>query len=67
MWMHLFCQLLVRMMTGQVESIFSSEEMILTDEHIASLPKHAKVYTGMAKSYLKKLRSDSWNRTCGAY
>ncbi|MDR6552764.1 dipicolinate synthase subunit DpsA [Paenibacillus qinlingensis] len=43
--------------TGQVESIFSSEEMILTDEHISALPKHAKVYTGMAKSYLKKLVS----------
>jgi dipicolinate synthase subunit A len=41
--------------SGQVESIFSSEEMILTDDHIASLPKHAKVYTGMAKSYLKQL------------
>lgn len=41
--------------SGQVESIFSSEEMRLTDVHISSLPKHAKVYTGMAKSYLKKL------------
>ncbi|MNI43396.1 Dipicolinate synthase subunit A [compost metagenome] len=40
---------------GQVDSIFSTEEMILTDEHISSLPSHAKVYTGMAKSYLKKL------------
>lgn len=41
--------------SGQVESIFSSEEMRLTDVHISSLPKHAKVYTGMAKSYLKNL------------
>jgi dipicolinate synthase subunit A len=29
--------------SGQVESIFSSEEMRLTDVHISSLPKHAKV------------------------
>lgn len=41
--------------SGQVESIFSSEELRLTDVHISSLPKHAKVYTGMAKSYLKNL------------
>lgn len=41
--------------SGQVESIFSSDELRLTDVHISSLPKHAKVYTGMAKSYLKNL------------
>jgi dipicolinate synthase subunit A len=42
---------------GHVESIFSKEELILTDEHLGALPKHAKVYTGMAKNYLKKLCS----------
>jgi dipicolinate synthase subunit A len=40
---------------GLVESIFSTDEMILTAEHIGMLPGHAKVYTGMAKPYLKKL------------
>lgn len=40
---------------GRVESIFTSEELVLTDDHIAALPKHAKVYTGMAKAYLKSL------------
>ncbi|MGG1551193.1 MULTISPECIES: dipicolinate synthase subunit DpsA [Paenibacillus] len=40
---------------GHVESIFSSEELVLTDELFSSLPKHAKVYTGMAKSYLKQI------------
>lgn len=40
---------------GVVDSIFSTTELILTDEHIAALPKHATVYTGMAKGYLKKL------------
>lgn len=40
---------------GKVDSIFSSEQLILTDEQIAALPKHAKIFTGMAKSYLKQL------------
>lgn len=40
---------------GKVETIFSSDELILTDEHIAALPKHAKIFTGMAKNYLKLL------------
>jgi hypothetical protein len=43
---------------GNVESIFSTKELILTGDHIAALPKHAKVYTGMAKGYLKTLCSD---------
>lgn len=43
---------------GYVESIFSTNELILGDEHIAALPKHAKVYTGMAKDFLKVLCSD---------
>ncbi|MCR8642137.1 dipicolinate synthase subunit DpsA [Paenibacillus sp. N1-5-1-14] len=42
---------------GKVESIFSKSEMILEEQHIAKLPSHAKVYTGMAKPYLKKLCS----------
>jgi dipicolinate synthase subunit A len=40
---------------GAVESIFSTHELVLTGEHIEALPKHAKVYTGMAKNYLKTL------------
>jgi dipicolinate synthase subunit A len=42
---------------GHVESIFTSETLTITDEHISSLPKHARIYTGMAKSYLKELCS----------
>lgn len=42
---------------GVVDSIFSTTDMVLTDEHIAALPKHAKVYTGMARPYLKELTS----------
>lgn len=40
---------------GRVESIFSTEELVLTDDHIGMLPKHAKIFTGMAKHYLKTL------------
>ncbi|ASJ54298.1 dipicolinate synthase subunit DpsA [Brevibacillus porteri] len=40
---------------GYVESIFCSKQLQLLDEHVASLPSHCVVYTGMAKPYLKKL------------
>lgn len=43
---------------GTVESIFSTAEMVLKDEHLAALPQHTKLYTGMAKPYLKQLCSD---------
>lgn len=40
---------------GKVDSIFSSGELLLTDECIGALPKHAKLFTGMAKPYLKSM------------
>lgn len=40
---------------GRVDSIFSTKELVLTDHIIAALPSHAKVYTGMAKKFLKQL------------
>ncbi|MVO99104.1 dipicolinate synthase subunit DpsA [Paenibacillus lutrae] len=40
---------------GRVESVFSSSEMVLTGELLSALPKHAVIYTGMAKPYLKDL------------
>ncbi len=43
--------------TGKVETIFSSREVQITDAHFGELPKHAQVYTGMAKPYLKRLCS----------
>lgn len=43
---------------GAVESIFSTTDMVIKGEHLAALPQHAKVYTGMAKPYLKKLCSE---------
>ncbi len=42
---------------GNVDSLFSSKELRLTHEHIAALPKHAIVFTGMAKPYLRELCS----------
>ncbi|WP_166237876.1 dipicolinate synthase subunit DpsA [Paenibacillus turpanensis] len=41
--------------TGKVEAIFSSQELRLEERHVAALPKHAKVYTGMAKPFLTNL------------
>ncbi|SCW42303.1 dipicolinate synthase subunit A [Paenibacillus tianmuensis] len=43
---------------GNVDSLFSSKELRLTHEHIAALPKHAIVFTGMAKPYLRELCSN---------
>ncbi|KEQ27495.1 dipicolinate synthase subunit DpsA [Paenibacillus tyrfis] len=43
---------------GNVDSLFSSKELRLNHEHIAALPKHAIVFTGMAKPYLRELCSN---------
>jgi dipicolinate synthase subunit A len=43
---------------GNVESIYSNDKFVLNDEHMGSLPKHAKIYTGLAKPYLKKVCKD---------
>jgi dipicolinate synthase subunit A len=40
---------------GNVDSIFSTSELRLTEAHIQALAKHAKIFTGMAKPYLRKL------------
>ncbi|AEI44284.1 dipicolinate synthase subunit DpsA [Paenibacillus mucilaginosus] len=45
--------------SGRIDSLFSSAELRLTREHIAALPKHAKVFTGMAKPYLRELCAES--------
>ncbi len=43
---------------GNVESIFSQKKLVLTNEILSELPKNSKIYTGMAKSYLKQLTAD---------
>ncbi|PZE22402.1 dipicolinate synthase subunit DpsA [Paenibacillus xerothermodurans] len=40
---------------GNVESIFSTSDLRLTEDHVGALPKHAKIFTGMAKNYLRSL------------
>ncbi len=43
---------------GNVESIFSQNTIKLTENYLSNLPKTSRVYTGMAKPYLKKMCSD---------
>ncbi|MFC4811235.1 dipicolinate synthase subunit DpsA [Paenibacillus sp. GCM10023250] len=40
---------------GKIVAVFSDQELVLTDEYVAKLPKHCKIYTGMAKPYLRDL------------
>lgn len=41
--------------TGKVQTVFSSNDIVLEEIHLGSLHKKAKVYTGMASSYLANL------------
>jgi len=43
---------------GNIDAVFSNEKLILNMELIGSLPKNAKIYTGMAKPFLKKVCAD---------
>lgn len=38
---------------GNISALFSSERLMLQEEHFTALPPHCLVYTGMAKSYLR--------------
>jgi len=40
---------------GTIPAVFAKRELKLADEHLAALPGSAKIYTGMAKPYLRKL------------
>lgn len=40
---------------GAVTAVFSDKELVLGDDHVSRLPKHCKVYAGMAKPYLRQL------------
>jgi len=44
---------------GKLQTIFSTEELTLQEQHLQSLPKHAKIYTGMATPYLRQLAQRS--------
>ncbi|WP_042160581.1 dipicolinate synthase subunit DpsA [Paenibacillus gorillae] len=40
---------------GLIHTVFSDREIRLLDQHLARAPKHCKVYTGMAKLYLRDI------------
>ncbi|MFD2333256.1 dipicolinate synthase subunit DpsA [Cohnella sp. GCM10020058] len=40
---------------GAVSAIFTDQELKFTDDYAAALPKTCKIYTGLARSYLRKL------------
>ncbi len=40
---------------GNVSSVFSSEDLTLTDHYVSLLPKTAVIFTGMAKPYLRSM------------
>ncbi|QMV44847.1 dipicolinate synthase subunit DpsA [Cohnella cholangitidis] len=40
---------------GIISTLFTDQELKLTDAHLAEMPKTSKVITGMAKPYLRKL------------
>lgn len=40
---------------GVVPAVFSDRQMVLAGGHLSKLPKHCKVYAGMAKPYLRQL------------
>lgn len=42
---------------GRVESIFTDRELVLAEQHIERMPKHAKIYAGMANARLLDLCS----------
>ncbi|TCS92560.1 dipicolinate synthase subunit DpsA [Hazenella coriacea] len=40
---------------GQINSVFTSKQLILSEEHVQALPKHCIVFAGIARSYLTRL------------
>jgi len=40
---------------GIITAKFSEKELVLTDAHLAAMPPYGKVYTGLAKPYLRRL------------
>ncbi|MBB3109446.1 dipicolinate synthase subunit A [Paenibacillus phyllosphaerae] len=40
---------------GRIPTVFSDQELVLSSEEVAKLPKHCTIYAGMAKPYLREL------------
>jgi dipicolinate synthase subunit A len=43
---------------GQVETVFSSEKVVLTKEMLEKLPPHAVIYSGISNSYLDEITKE---------
>jgi dipicolinate synthase subunit A len=40
---------------GTISAVFTEDVLKMTEDHLAQLPKHCKIYCGMAKPYLRRL------------
>jgi dipicolinate synthase subunit A len=40
---------------GQIETIFSNEKVVLTEEAVSKTPEHCTIYTGITNSYLNAI------------
>src|SRR5690606_13544912 len=40
---------------GKITSAFTSKTLVLTEEQISLLPKHCKIFSGIARPYLREL------------
>jgi len=47
---------------GKVETVFSNEEIVLTEEMIVATPNHCRIYSGISNQYLDELINKG-NRT----
>jgi dipicolinate synthase subunit A len=47
---------------GQIETVFSNEKIVLTEEILASTPEYCRIYSGISNQYLDDLVSKT-NRT----
>ncbi len=44
---------------GQVDTIFSNEKIVLTEEIVNNTPKHCTIYSGITNAYLNQLVADT--------
>lgn len=47
---------------GHIESIFSNEKVVLTDEMLAKTPEHCAIYSGISNTYLNQIIKTSGRR-----
>lgn len=47
---------------GEVETIFSNEKIVLTEEHLKQTPRHTTVFSGISNDYLDRVTKKSERR-----